>query len=211
MLKDFDLSQFISSEEMHIENANIENCKISGIKNKFCVISKCNFNNVVFENSFYEVYAMFKECEFRECTFRDTFEGDDLELAVHDDIFINCEFQNISYSSSQVQSDVTNCKFINCNFSNIKIEGDLCFVGLELQSGKIDSFSFYGNEIMQNNFSDLQIKDMNLNCAFMKNKMERICFKRTKISGYYEDNIFIDCEPNGIEMGMVTEDLTIKK
>jgi hypothetical protein len=211
MLKDFDLSQFISSEEMHIENANIENCKISGIKNKFCVISKCNFNNVVFENSFYEVYAMFKECEFRECTFRDTFEGDDLELAVHDNIFINCEFQNISYSSSQVQSDVTNCKFINCNFSNIKIEGDLCFVGLELQSGKIDSFSFYGNEIMQNNFSDLQIKDMNLNCAFMKNKMERICFKGTKISGYYEDNIFIDCEPNGIEMGMVTEDLTIKK
>jgi uncharacterized protein YjbI with pentapeptide repeats len=200
MLKNFDLSQFTLGEEVHIENANIENCKISGIQNKFCVICKCNFNNVVFENSFYEVYAKFKECEFKECTFRDTFEGDDLELAVHDNIFINCEFQNISYTSCQVQSDVVNCKFINCNFSNIKIEGDLCFIGLELQSGKIDNFSFYGNQIMQNIFSDLQIKDLNLNCAFMKNKMERIYFKGTKISGYCEDNIFIDCEPNEIEM-----------
>jgi uncharacterized protein YjbI with pentapeptide repeats len=88
MLKNFDLSQFTLGNEMHIENANIENCKISGIQNKFCVISKCNFNNVVFENSFYEVYAKFKECEFRECAFRDTFDGDDLELAVHDNIFI---------------------------------------------------------------------------------------------------------------------------
>jgi uncharacterized protein YjbI with pentapeptide repeats len=120
MLKNFDLSQFTSGEEMRIENANIENCKISGIQNKFCVLSKCNFNNVLFENSFYEVYAAFKECEFRECIFRDTFEGDDLELAVHDNIFINCEFQNISYRSFQVQSDVTNCKFINCNLAGFR-------------------------------------------------------------------------------------------
>lgn len=200
MLKYFDLSQFTLSEGMHIENANIENCKISGIQNRICVICKSNFNNVVFENSFNEVYATFKECEFRKCMFRDTFEGEDLELAVKDNIFINCVFQNISYRSFQVQSNVTNSKFINCNFSNIKMEGDLCFVGLELQSGKIDSFTFYGNQIMQNNFSDLQIKDMNLNCAFIKNKMERIYFKGTKISGYCKDNIFIDCEQNGIEM-----------
>ena len=82
--------------------------------------------------------------------------------------------------------------------SNIKMEGDLSFIGLEFQGGKIDNFNFYGNQIMQNNFLDLQIKDMNLNCAFIENRMERIDFKGTKISGYCRDNIFIECEPNGI-------------
>ena len=193
-----DLSQFTLNGKMHIENASIENRKISGIQNKFISISKCSFNNVVFENSFHEVYATFKESEFIKCTFRDTFEGEDLELLVKDNIFIDCVFENISYRSFQVQSNVTNSKFINCNLSNIKMEGDLSFVDLELQGGKIDSFTFYGNQIMFNNFSDLQIKDMNLNCAFIKNKMERINFKGTKISGDCKDNIFIGCEPNGI-------------
>lgn len=76
--------------------------------------------------------------------------------------------------------------------------GDLSFIGLEFQGGKIDNFNFYGNQIMQNIFLDLQIKDMNLNCAFIENRMERIDFKGTKISGYCRDNIFIECEPNGI-------------
>ena len=75
---------------------------------------------------------------------------------------------------------------------------DLSFIGLEFQGGKIDNFNFYGNQIMQNIFLDLQIKDMNLNCAFIENRMERIDFKGTKISGYCRDNIFIECEPNGI-------------
>lgn len=52
--------------------------------------------------------------------FRDTFEGEDLELLVKDNIFIDCVFENISYRSFQVQSNVTYSKFVNCNFSNIK-------------------------------------------------------------------------------------------
>lgn len=198
MLKHLDLSQFTLNEKMYIENANIQNCKISEIQNRICVISKCNFYNVVFENSFYEVYATFKECKFIKCMFRDTFEGEDLELLVKDNIFIDCVFENISYRSFQVQSNVTYSKFVNPNFSNIKMEGDLSFIGLEFQGGKIDNFNFYGNQIMQNIFLDLQIKDMNLNCAFIENRMERIDFKGTKISGYCRDNIFIECEPNGI-------------
>ena len=198
MLEYLDLSQFILNGKMHIENASIENRKISGIQNRFVSISKCSFNNVVFENSFHEVYATFKECEFIECMFRDTFEGEDLELLVKDNIFIDCVFENISYRSFQVQSNVTYSKFVNCNLSNIKMEGDLSFIGLEFQGGKIDNFNFYGNQIMQNIFLDLQIKDMNLNCAFIENRMERIDFKGTKISGYCRDNIFIGCEPNGI-------------
>ena len=121
MLKHLDLSQFTLNEKMYIENANIQNCKISEIQNRICVISKCNFYNVVFENSFYEVYATFKECKFIKCMFRDTFEGEDLELLVKDNIFIDCVFENISYRSFQVQSNVTYSKFVNCNFSNIKI------------------------------------------------------------------------------------------
>ena len=171
MLKHLDLSQFTLNEKMYIENANIQNCKISEIQNRICVISKCNFYNV---------------------------EGEDLELLVKDNIFIDCVFENISYRSFQVQSNVTYSKFVNCNFSNIKMEGDLSFIGLEFQGGKIDNFNFYGNQIMQNIFLDLQIKDMNLNCAFIENRMERIDFKGTKISGYCRDNIFIECEPNGI-------------
>lgn len=101
-------------------------------------------------------------------------------------------------STLLLQSNVTYSKFVNCNFSNIKMEGDLSFIGLEFQGGKIDNFNFYGNQIMQNIFLDLQIKDMNLNCAFIENRMERIDFKGTKISGYCRDNIFIECEPNGI-------------
>ena len=82
----------------------------------------------------------------------DTFEGEDLELLVKDNIFIDCVFENISYRSFQVQSNVTYSKFVNCNFSNIKMEGDLSFIGLEFQGGKIDNFNFYGNQIMQNIF-----------------------------------------------------------
>ena len=48
--------------------------------------------------------------------FRDTFEGEDLELLVKDNIFIDCVFENISYRSFQVQSNVTYSKFVNCNF-----------------------------------------------------------------------------------------------
>lgn len=141
-LKNVDLSQFISDKEMRIENAVLENCVISEIQNKILVINRCHFKNVIFENSFNDVYATFKECEFAECVFHDTFEGEDLELVMQDNIFINCVFENISYRSFQVQSNVVNCKFNNCNFTNIMIEGDLCFIGLEMKSGKITILVF---------------------------------------------------------------------
>ena len=80
----------------------------------------------------------------------------------------------------------------------LNLRGGAGFDVYEFQGGKIDNFNFYGNQIMQNIFLDLQIKDMNLNCAFIENRMERIDFKGTKISGYCRDNIFIECEPNGI-------------
>lgn len=197
-LKNVDLSQFISDKEMRIENAVLENCVISEIQNKILVINRCHFKNVIFENSFNDVYATFKECEFAECVFHDTFEGEDLELVMQDNIFINCVFENISYRSFQVQSNVVNCKFNNCNFTNIMIEGDLCFIGLEMKSGKINNFSFYGNQIIQNYFSDLQIANTDLKCAFMKNKLERIDLREVKINGYCRDNILIECEPNVI-------------
>lgn len=135
----FGLSQFTLNEKMYIENANIQNCKISEIQNRICVISKCNFYNVVFENSFYEVYATFKECKFIKCMFRDTFEGEDLELLVKDNIFIDCVFENISYRSFQVQSNVTYSKFVNCNFSNIKME-EIILYGIGISRWKNRQF-----------------------------------------------------------------------
>lgn len=195
-----DLSQYMANEELRLENQNFKNCKISGIKNKFLTIYRCRFNNVEFENSFHDVYASFKECEFEECVFRDTFQGEDLELVVQENIFIDCVFENICYRSFQVQSNIVNCKFINCNFTDIAIEGDLCFIGLELKSGTIENFSFHGNQVMQNSFSDLQISNMDLECAFIKNRLERIDLKGVKITGYCKDNILIECEPNTIEM-----------
>ena len=148
-----DLSQYMANEELRLENQNFKNCKISEIKNKFLTIYRCRFNNVEFENSFHEVYASFKECEFEECVFRDTFQGEDLELVVQ---------ENICYRSFQVQSNIVNCKFINC--------------------------------------SDLQISNMDLECAIIKNRLERIDLKGVKIKEYCKDNILIECEPNTIEM-----------
>ncbi len=197
-LKNVDLSQFVSNKKMRIENVDLENCVVSEIQNKILVIYRCRFKNVTFENSFNEVYATLKECEFTECVFHDTFEGEDLELVIQDNIFINCVFENISYRSFQVQSNIVNCKFSNCNFANIIIEGDLCFIGLEMKSGKIKNFSFYGNQIMQNYFSDLQIANMDLKCAFMKNKLERIDLREVKICGHCKDNILTECEPNAL-------------
>lgn len=197
-LKNVDLLQFISDKEMRIENTNLENCVVSEIQNKILVINGCHFKNVTFENSFNDVYVTFKECEFTECVFHDTFEGEDLELVMQNNLFINCVFENISYRSFQVQSNVVNCKFNDCSFINIVIEGDLCFIGLEMKSGKINNFSFYGNQIMQNYFSDLQIANMDLKCAFMKNKLERIDLGDVKINGYCKDNILIQCESNVI-------------
>ena len=51
---------------------------------------------------------------------------------------------------------------------------------------------------MQNYFSDLQIANMDLKCAFMKNKLERIDLGDVKINGYCKDNILIQCESNVI-------------
>ena len=69
-------------------------------------------------------------------------------------------FERIDYTATSLTKDeYEDCKFVNCNFSNIKMEGDLSFIGLEFQGGKIDNFNFYGNQIMQNIFLDLQIKE----------------------------------------------------
>lgn len=200
VLQDLDLSQYISKENVHIENVNIENCKITGIKRKFLIIYNSNFKNVIFENSFYEVYVSFKESVFTDCIFRDSFEGDDLELVIHNSQFTGCRFENISYSSFQVQSDVTNCKFINCSFDNIMIKGDLCFTELELQGGEINGFNFYGNQIMQNNFSNMKIENANLRCAFARNKMNRIAFKNIKLNGYNNENVYVDCDTSGFDI-----------
>lgn len=198
ILQDFDFSQFMSKNEVLIENHNIENCRISGIKSDFLRIIKCNFKNVVFDNSFYEVYARMENCEFMNCSFRDTFEGDDLELAIHDSVFSNCLFENIGYKSSMVQSDIVNCKFMNCNFTDIQIEGDICLIGAELIGGKIEHFRFAGNQIMKNTFSNMEMKDVDLNVALIDNKIESIIFKNVKVMGYNKDNTFINCNTNDI-------------
>lgn len=193
MVKDFDFSHFISKDECLLENLNIENCRISGIESGFLRIVKCNFKNVVFETSFCEQYITVRDCEFKDCTFGDTFEGEDLELSIGDSVFSDCLFENVRYQSWQVQSDITNCRLTNCNFKNIQIEGDICFVGLEMSGGKIEHFNFSGNQILQNNFYDMHMSDVNINGALIKNKMKKCEFKNVMSEGYNKDNTYIEC------------------
>lgn len=193
MMENFDFSRFISGNEMLMENLNIENCRISGIKSEFLRIVNCNFKNVVFETSFCEQYITVRNCEFKDCIFKDTFEGDDLELSIGDSAFSDCLFEDVSYQSWQVQSNITNCKLTNCDFKNIHIEGDICFVGLEMTGGKIENFKFSGNQILQNDFSNIHMSDVNVNCSLIKNKMEKCDFKNVTLEGYNKDNTYIEC------------------
>lgn len=196
MLHDFDFSQFKSKDEILVENLRIENCRITGIQCKFLRILKCNFKNVVFDNSIYEVYTNIKNCEFNGCIFHDTFEGDDLELAIGDSVFSNCLFEGISYQSFSIQSNITNCKLLDCHFKNIQIKGDLCFTGLEINGGEVEHFHFYGNQILQNNLFDIKLKDVSLVGALIQNKMENVIFKNVTLKGYNMDNTFLNCDTN---------------
>lgn len=211
-LKDFDLSPFTTKDEVLIENINIENCKISGIQSKSLRIINCKFKNVIFENSFFEIYACFEQCEFTECIFHDTFEGDDLELAVTDNIFTRCLFENISYMSMDVQSEIISCKFFDCSFINIKAFGDLTLVGLEVHDSKIRDFGFNCSEIRRNNFSDTQMENANIICRFISNNMQNVIFKNVRLRGgdaysndkIYKENTFVDCDQSGLKMEYVT-------
>lgn len=95
---------------------------------------------------------------------------------------------------------MTNCKFLNCVFKNIEIEGDLCLAGLDLQDGEIDGFRFYGNQIMSSHFCSMQAANVDLNCAFMKNRMDRLVFRNVKVRGYNRDNLFADCDTTEFDM-----------
>lgn len=117
----------------------------------------------------------------------------DLELSIGDSVFSGCLFENVRYQSWQVQSDITNCRLTNLNFKNIQIEGDICFVGLEMSGGKIEHFNFSGNQILQNDFYDMHMSDVNINGALIKNKMKKCEFKNVMSEGYNKDNTYIEC------------------
>lgn len=199
MLQKFDYLQFKSKskDKVFVENISIENCIITGIQCGFLTFLKCSFKNVVFENSLYEVYTCMENCEFVDCKFHDNFEGNDLELVIRGCTFSDCLFENISYNSIQVQSNIINCKMINCNFKKIQIEGDLCFIGLEISGGKVEDFRFTGNQILANEISNMQIKDANLNVALIKNKMENVIFENVILKGYDKENTFTNCDKSG--------------
>lgn len=103
----------------------------------------------------------------------------------------------MSYNSIQVQSNIVNCKLINCNFRKIQIEGDLCFIGLEISGGEVEDFRYTGNQILANEFSNMEIKDANLNVALIKNKMENVIFENVTLKGYNKENTFTNCDTSG--------------
>lgn len=202
-MQDFDYSQYIINGEMVLENLDLKDCKISGITNRNLVICNCNLTNVVLDNHFSEGYITFEGCRFLKCHFYDTYVGNAIELIVVNNAFEDCIFENIKYNLCAGQSEVQESKFTNCTFRNIAIDGQMCFIGLDVCGGSIIHLDLHCENIMNNQFTDMKMEQVNINRGFIKNKMNNIVFDEVVLhtSNYekmYKDNEFVECNTDGL-------------
>lgn len=202
-MQNFDYSRYIINEEVILEDLNLKDCRIFGITNSNLQIYNCNLENVSFDNHFLEGYITFEGCNFCKCHFHDTYEGNAIELNVMDNVFEDCIFENIKYCLCAGQSQVNESKFTNCTFRNILIDGQICFIGLEMCGGGMTHLDLHCESIMGNQFTDMKMEKINLNRGFIKNKMKNIVFDEVVLhtSDYekmYGESVYLECNTNGL-------------
>lgn len=204
-MQNFDYSRYIINDGVVLENLNLKNCKITGITNRDLEIRNCIFEKVVFENHFSKGYrcVAFEECNFSKCRFYDTFEEKIIELIVINNVFEECIFENIKYCVCTGQSEVCESKFTNCTFKNILIDGQICFIGLEMCGGGMTYLDLHCESIMGNQFTDMKMEKININRGFIKNRMKNIVFDEVVLhtSDYekmYGESVYIECDTNGL-------------
>ena len=82
------------------------------------------------------------------------------------------------------------------------MEGNGCFCGSKIKGGAMERIFYKNDDISFNEFSDIQIKDMELvvdaELGFYDNQINSVVFRNATLKGPMEDNEFVNCDTSGL-------------
>lgn len=154
--------------EINMKDARIQNRRI----NQLC-FSHCVFENVVFDDFFiYDLYI--RDCTFINCYFKNlqidqAFVEEDILMDIRDSNFLNCRFENITIEAFQMQSDMGGTKFYQTKFEKIYFGVDIALAGCSLKECELERAEIIVNEIFDNLFEKMIIKDSKIQAQFSDN------------------------------------------
>ena len=173
----------------------VENCSINGIRLNNINFRECVFNNVTFNGHFEINDGSIERCKFVNCIVHDINGGAFLELKYC--FFQHCLFEKISMHTEKNGLYFADDEFLNCIYKEIKLKGEVSFTKME--GGKMEKIFYKGNEISCNKFSNVQIKDveLELNDSFSDNELKFVSLSDVKLKGNMEENnVFLKCNIN---------------
>jgi uncharacterized protein YjbI with pentapeptide repeats len=198
-----DLTEYIIKGNLRLKYLTLENYVITKICSKKIELHMNTFRNVIFENHYEGNYIVIKKCTFVNCSFHDAF-GNDSHLEMKDCVFHDCLFENVSMDIKGEISTILNLQFVNCTFKNMNIKGSLEISYLDVNEGVMEHIDCLGNDISSSQFSNLTLKNLNLNLALFHNKFESVIFQSVTLKGCMRlecenENEFLQCDTRGFK------------
>ena len=191
----------MQSKNFRLIKMDIKECSMEGIKSDDIRFRDCFFHNVIFDSHFDACYVSIEHCTFIDCVFRDMFEDGHLHLT--DSLFQNCLFEGVSMEKEDGILGVNRIEFMGCTFKEIVWKGTGVFSRSQIKGGAMERIFYKNDDISFNEFSDIQIEDMELvvdaELGFYDNQINSVVFKNATLKGLMEDNEFVNCDTSGLE------------
>ncbi len=189
----------MQSKNFRLIKMEIKECSMKGLKSDDIRFRDCVFHNVTFDSHFDACYVSIEHCTFIDCVFRDMLDGGHLEL--RDSLFQNCLFEGFRMEEEDGILSVNRSEFMDCIFREIIQKGAGVFSRSKIKGGAMERILYKNDDISYNEFSDIQIEDMELvvdaELGFFDNQLNSVIFKNVKLKGLMEDNEFVNCDTSG--------------
>lgn len=190
----------MQSKNFRLIKMDIKECSMEGIKSDDIRFRDCIFQNVTFDSHFDTCYVSIEHCTFIDCVFCDTFEDGHLRLA--DSLFQNCLFEGVGMEKEDGILGVNRSEFMDCTFKEIILKGAGVFSRSKIRGGAMKRIFYKNDDISFNEFSDIQIEDMELvvdaELGFFDNQLNSVVFRNATLKGLMEDNEFVNCDTSGL-------------
>lgn len=173
----------IQSKNVRFIKMEIENCSIDRIESENIVFRDCVFNHVIFDSHFETGHVSIKYCKFFNCVFHDTFGSSSLGL--ENCLFQHCVFEGMGVETGEGMLFISDDQFLDCTFSELKWRGEGMFLFVKMIGGKLEHIFYKSNEISCNEFSDVQIKNVELELdePFTENEFTSVILENVKLNG----------------------------
>jgi len=189
----------ICFQDFDMEFGSIEIPQCRTIEFTRCIFNHLNFDLLYdFELSWWGAI----ECEFRHCVFH----GDlkECSLMLEDNLFKECQFENIYMENDGQTSYMGNNGFFDCDFINIKSYRDIEFMNQVINGGKMEDVFFISQHMENNQCSDMYMENVEIGACFDHNAMGSVVFKNVTLSGAmgscgYDTNVFYKCDKGGLK------------